>query len=304
LIQKIFGQHGKRISQPKHLVGQFSGHLRNCCFLFADEAFFAGDSASEGRLKELITEPFFMAENKGVDADDIVNHLSVLMTTNSEFVVPATKDERRYAMFDVPSNKLGDSAYWEMLIEWESKPENVTAFVEYLRSIDLSNFNPRQFVETKALKDQRLLNLDAWAQWWCECLAQGCFGGNAVWPEYLCSGLINTSFAAFIKQKRFDKYDGLSPTILASNITNNKLAPKVIQGRFTLADKLIIKTEGEWGHLTDSVLGSPNHYGITYAEDTKPNDNRYYYRKMPSLAVSREAFIKTFKLSADIFGTE
>ena len=39
----ILGQHGLAISHAKHLTGNFNAHLRDCVFLFADEAFYAGD---------------------------------------------------------------------------------------------------------------------------------------------------------------------------------------------------------------------------------------------------------------------
>ncbi len=39
----ILGQHGLAINHTKHLTGNFNAHLRDCVFLFADEAFYAGD---------------------------------------------------------------------------------------------------------------------------------------------------------------------------------------------------------------------------------------------------------------------
>jgi hypothetical protein len=61
---RIFGPHGLPVTQPKHLVGGFSGHLQYCCFLFLDEAFWAGDVQAEGRLKSLITEDTITIEPK------------------------------------------------------------------------------------------------------------------------------------------------------------------------------------------------------------------------------------------------
>jgi hypothetical protein len=33
----LLGQHAIQVSNPKHLVGAFNVHLRDCVFLFADE---------------------------------------------------------------------------------------------------------------------------------------------------------------------------------------------------------------------------------------------------------------------------
>ena len=58
----IIGHHGFAISNAKHLIGNFNGHLRDAIFLFADEAFFAGDKTHVGTLKSLITEPYLTVE--------------------------------------------------------------------------------------------------------------------------------------------------------------------------------------------------------------------------------------------------
>ena len=60
-LRRMFGTHGLHISNPKHLVGAFNAHLRNCLLLYADEAFWAGDKQGESTLKALITE---------IDVDD------------------------------------------------------------------------------------------------------------------------------------------------------------------------------------------------------------------------------------------
>ena len=42
-LKHIIGHHALAIANGKHLVGSFNSHLRDVIFLFADEAFFAGD---------------------------------------------------------------------------------------------------------------------------------------------------------------------------------------------------------------------------------------------------------------------
>ena len=52
------GAHPKRPTrQPGH-SGRTGRHLRDVVFLFADEAFFAGDRAHVGVVKSIITEPY------------------------------------------------------------------------------------------------------------------------------------------------------------------------------------------------------------------------------------------------------
>jgi hypothetical protein len=61
---RLFGQHGLRIQSREHLTGRFNPHLRDCCLLFADEAYWPGDKTAEGILKGLITEPDIPIEAK------------------------------------------------------------------------------------------------------------------------------------------------------------------------------------------------------------------------------------------------
>src|SRR5262249_25967003 len=63
----IFGQHATHISSVAHLTGRFNGHMRDACFLFADEAYWPGDKQGEGAMKGLITEPTLFIEGKGKD---------------------------------------------------------------------------------------------------------------------------------------------------------------------------------------------------------------------------------------------
>ena len=64
-LKRIIGQHGLTISNSRHLVGNFNAHLRDCIFLFADEAFFAGDKQHVGVLNSLITDDTLTVEGKG-----------------------------------------------------------------------------------------------------------------------------------------------------------------------------------------------------------------------------------------------
>jgi Mesyanzhinovviridae DNA primase len=93
-LRRIFGPHGLHIASSKHLIGSFNGHTRYCLFLFADEAFWAGDVQGESELKAMLTEPTRIVEQKFVDAGPIKNRLHVGMAANAAWAVPASHDER------------------------------------------------------------------------------------------------------------------------------------------------------------------------------------------------------------------
>jgi hypothetical protein len=93
---QLFGRHFLQVSDPKHLVGSFNAHLRDCVILFGDEAFFAGDKSHESVLKTLITEENMQIERKGFDVEQSPNYTHLIMASNSQWVVPAGANERRF----------------------------------------------------------------------------------------------------------------------------------------------------------------------------------------------------------------
>ena len=91
-LKRILGEHALAISHSKHLTGNFNAHLRDCVFLFADEAFYAGDKAHDGELKAIITELTLTIEAKYQNAIVFPNYLHLMMASNEAWVVPTFED--------------------------------------------------------------------------------------------------------------------------------------------------------------------------------------------------------------------
>jgi hypothetical protein len=172
-INSIFGQHGLQITNAKHLVGHFNAHLADCCFLFADEAFFAGDRQHENILKTLITEPTVMIERKGIDATSQPNRLKIMMASNNDWIAPASKDERRYFVLDVLSEKIGNTDYFNALHRDINNPDIQAAFLFDMLRRDISKFNVSKVPDTTALKHQREQSLDSFGKYWIDVLQRG-----------------------------------------------------------------------------------------------------------------------------------
>lgn len=171
-LRRLFGQHGLQIFNSKHLVGSFNGHLRNCLLLFADEAFWAGDKQGESVLKGMLTEAVLMIEQKGVDAAQWRNRLHVIMAANAEWVVPASHDERRYAMFDVSNERIGDRAYFRALHD-ELAHGGLEAMLWDLQHAPLGDWHPREIPHNEALRAQKERSLSPIQEWWLEILQNG-----------------------------------------------------------------------------------------------------------------------------------
>jgi hypothetical protein len=182
-VARCFGEHALHIFQQSHLTGNFNGHLRSCLFLFADEAFWAGDKKGESVLKGLITEPSLMIEQKGIDAIQWPNRLHVMMAANAEWVVPASHDERRFAVFDA-SNKYAKGmapddiriAYFGALHD-ELKNGGLEAMLYDMLHWDLGNWHPRQIYETEGLRRQKEQSMSFIEQWFDELLQDGMLPG-------------------------------------------------------------------------------------------------------------------------------
>jgi hypothetical protein len=169
---KLLGQHAVHVAHAKHLVGSFNAHLRDAVFVFADEAFFAGDKQHEGALKALVTEPSITIEAKHQNAVTMVNMTHILMASNSDWVVPATTDERRFCVMDVSDGHLGDRPYFNKL-NAQMESGGLAAMLHDLLKYDLSAFDVRTVPQTAALTDQKRHSLDSLHRWWLSVLQRG-----------------------------------------------------------------------------------------------------------------------------------
>jgi hypothetical protein len=173
----IFGQHGGHVSSARHVTGNFNAHMRDCCFLFADEAFWPGDKAAEGALKRLITEPDLAIEMKHRDIVYVPNMLHVMFASNDEWIIPAGEGERRFAGFDVPDRHMQDEKWFGPLYE-QMEGGGYGAMLYDLLRHPLGDFHPRRFPRTDMLLDQQARSLKPEDTWWVELLETGVLYGN------------------------------------------------------------------------------------------------------------------------------
>jgi hypothetical protein len=172
VIGTLFPAHYFLVDDPRYLVGQFNAHMASCLLLQADEGFWAGDKAAEGRLKGLVTAEFQMIEAKGIDPIRLKNFVRLLITSNEDWVIPAGKDERRFCVLDIDPRCAQNHEYFrEMDAELDNGGRE--ALLADLLAFDLSAVNLRQIPHTKALLEQKLRSLDSIESWWLERLMAG-----------------------------------------------------------------------------------------------------------------------------------
>lgn len=212
MFGSLFGRHFLHVSAAKHLVGQFNAHLRDCVFLFADEAFFAGDKQHESVLKTLVTEETLVVEGKGVDAEVAPNFTHLGMASNSQWVVPAGADERRFYVLDVGEGSKQNSAYFKKLRDVMNAGgrENL---LHYLMTLDLSDYDVRRVPQTDALREQKLFSLSAEEQWWLERLMDGrTTAGSPEWTTTIQKAHLQADYLRYAESQRIMRR--VSPTAL------------------------------------------------------------------------------------------
>ncbi|WP_187968398.1 primase-helicase family protein [Aquibium microcysteis] len=193
-VGEVFGSlvqsHYFHVDNPRYVVGQFNAFMAACLLLQADEAVFAGDKAAEGHLRGLVTSDKQMIESKGVDPIRVSNFVRLMMTSNEAWVIPAGKDERRFAVFDVNPRCAQNTDYFAEM-EAELDAGGREALLHDLLALDLSRVNLREIPKTGALLEQKLRSLDAVEQWWFDRLGDGGpLSRMEAWPEYVeCSSL-------------------------------------------------------------------------------------------------------------------
>lgn len=206
-LRKIFGQHGLHIGDAGHLVGRFNDHLQCCVLLFADEAFFAGDRAHVAILKKIITEDTLEIEGKFRSVVESKNYLHLIMASNDAWVVPASLEARRFAVFDVSDERRGDHAYFQEIAD-ELDNGGLAAMLHDLLKVDLSKFNIRNFPRTEGLQNQQLHSLSTQHEWLLDVLQRGyvCRSQHRLpelgeWRDDLSKDLWFESYARFAKER-------------------------------------------------------------------------------------------------------
>lgn len=201
----IFGRHFLQVSDSKHLVGSFNAHLRDCVVLFGDEAFYAGDKKHASVLKTLVTEELLVVEGKGVDAEVSPNFIHLILASNSDWLVPAGPQERRYFVLDVTDKRQQQSAYFAAVLD-QLNTGGREALLHYLLTLDLTGFDVRAFPRTAALQDQKEHNWNTEEQWWFEKLSDGTVFINDEWPRSIHKQNLFENYKRFAEdQRRFNR---------------------------------------------------------------------------------------------------
>lgn len=209
LARMIGRRHAPTVANSEHIVGRFNRRLENALLLHVQEGSWAGDRKAEEVLKYLVTSDRVEIERKGIDSINLRSVLRLFISANAEWVVPASHDERRWAVFEVSDARMGDDAYFRAL-RAEMDGSGRAALLHYLQTLDLSGFNVRKAPETEGLRNQKLASLRGIHRWWFEVLSSGEVGNDFAdrpWDEgwrTVGAEALRDSYVMFVRSRRYD----------------------------------------------------------------------------------------------------
>jgi len=178
VIGSLLGPHYLLVSDSRYVTGRFNSHLASRIVLHADEAFWAGDKAAEGKIKDLITGDELLIELKGKEPFSVKNYIRLLVTGNPQWVVPAGPEERRFAVFEMGGRNIQDHKFFAA-IDKEMDNGGLEALLYHLLNFDLSKVNLRKIPNTPELLNQKLNSLESLPSWFLTILEEGILPGYA-----------------------------------------------------------------------------------------------------------------------------
>lgn len=180
ILGKMIGERlHTTVSSPKELTGSFNAHQEGRLLIQVEEAFFAGDKTTIGRLKTMITAPTVRIERKFMDSFSIANFARLLITSNEKWVVPADEGERRFMVLNVSTEHAQDRACFGSMMKQMLDEGGCERLLHHLKNevaVDWDIIS--RPLATDALRDQQLQSMDPERRWMFDLLSTCAIPGD------------------------------------------------------------------------------------------------------------------------------
>lgn len=205
-IGALLGGHFLLTSNRRYLIGNFNGHLERLLLFVLDEAFWSGDKQAEGVLKDLITGREHVIEHKGQEPYAVANRTRIAIIGNEDWLVPATYDERRFAVFNVGEGRKQDRKFFTSMREGMEEG-GYANLLRYFMDYSITS-DPNHAPDTEGLREQKHYSLDAMQQWWLDCLTEEQILGLDYpgWPNEMECEALRGAFRRYVKQRNITKW--------------------------------------------------------------------------------------------------
>jgi len=178
-----------------YLTSNFNSYFEKCLLAVFNEAFWSGDKKAEGKLKGLITDPKHFIEKKGYEARMMDNYMRIIIMGNEDWLVPATQDERRFAVFNIGTKRRQDNQFFRTL-RLNMEAGGYRYLMKYLLEYPLDSADIDVAPSTKGLYQQKMESLSPLQKWWRSCLQSGDIEGSmdVEWPKTISISVFCDAF--------------------------------------------------------------------------------------------------------------
>lgn len=191
----------------RYLTSNFNGHMDSCLMLVLDEAFWSGDKAAEGKLKGLTTATEIMIERKGKEPYMVDNLVRLVVIGNEDWLVPASQDERRYAVFQMGSGMKQNRDFFRQMRVHLDEEGGSGLLLDYLQHFNLNTIDVNDAPKTAALLEQKQKSASSLEQYWFESLEEGIIlqsDFQEEWPDRISKDSFYRAFTVYCKSRNIN----------------------------------------------------------------------------------------------------
>jgi len=268
-IFQILSPHAFQCDSMAEVVNQFNAFMEETILLFADEAVWGGSKKESGKLKRLITEDTLNIEPKGLDRYKVKNYLRLYISSNSDWVVPAEEDERRYTVFDVNDAHRQDHVWFQKV-----KSANLGELLDEIQNWEITS-DIRHNLDTAALNEQKQQGWSVFEEFLADALDELRYWDSQLRPIDVSNSEVEKVYIDNYTQHR-DSY-GLTGRMFVRRL---KKVLKETDARVSASTKVLVNGVWEYGFrfptfentcrfLNVSVASKRRELGITESRPVK-----------------------------------
>jgi hypothetical protein len=237
-ISRLLGGHAMTTARRRYLVSNFTGHLQKTLLFILDEAFWSGDKEAEGVVKDLVTGEEHLIEPKGKESYTVRNLTRVVVIGNEEWLVPASSDERRWAVFEVGEGRRQDRKYFEEMRLGLDEQGGAAHLLRYLMDYKITQ-DINQAPNTVGLTSQKISSLEPVPQWWYDTLSAGTIAGGdwgGEWPDTIPTNRLRDALRRWVGNRNIkgrlpnDVNFGKILHQMAPSFEKKKLGSRIAEG--------------------------------------------------------------------------
>lgn len=142
------------------ILGHFTSSGANKLLVNFNETNWGGDVKMEGKFKSFITDDIYKFEKKGKDPIYINNLANSIITSNKDWLVAMTRDDRRFNLMECKNEKLSKDKALKIL------DTDLQHLFNYFMNRDISNFDPSIYKRSQFAEEQIEMNYDSVQIFW------------------------------------------------------------------------------------------------------------------------------------------